>query len=101
MYVAHPNRIIVPALVLYEVYRFLLKSGEEAQAILLLAHLKRGDVRAVDEEIAQLAAELSLKHRLGTADSVILATARICAAKLVTLDNDFRGIQGCEVLSGP
>lgn len=52
--------------------------------------------RVVDltPEIALIAADLSLERKLPMADAVILATARLHEAEVVTSDADFAGIPG-------
>ena len=53
-----------------------------------------GKVVDLDTELAILAAEASVIHRLPMADSIILATARRFDATLWTQDADFAGIDG-------
>ena len=93
------NSLIVPTLVIYEVFRQLIKKVDEREALLAVTQMKKGVVVPLDPEIALYAAQLSLKYKLGTADAVIYATALDNRAKLVTLDNDFRDLSGCLVIS--
>jgi predicted nucleic acid-binding protein len=39
---------------------------------------------------------MSLEHHIPTADSIILATARIYEATIWTQDSDFKGIEGVQ-----
>jgi predicted nucleic acid-binding protein len=57
-----------------------------------------GNVVLLDHEIALMAAEIRRRHKLGTADAVIYATALASDATLVTLDNDFRNLPQCVVV---
>ena len=51
------------------------------------------------EEIALTAADLSLELGLAMADAIVLATARLASAGLVTSDGDFASISGVTYLS--
>lgn len=97
-YLFNSKDLIVPSLVLYEVYRHLLKKISEQEAIFFLTQMQDGNVVPLGTDLALQAAELSLKFNLGTADAVIYASALTHKAKLVTLDYDFRSLPGCQVI---
>lgn len=90
--------VIVPSLVVYEVYRQLHRKIGLKEALAIIAPMQDGRVVAFDEELALLAAELSVQYRLGTADAAIYATVVRYEAKFITLDNDFRGLPLCVVV---
>lgn len=95
------SEVMVPTVVIFEVYRKILSAtGSEDQALSAASLLRQHVVRELTDEVALEAAELSLAHRLGMADSLVLAHAVRDAAPLVTLDNDFTGIEGVRVLRG-
>ncbi len=98
-YLTYPQSLLVPTLVTFEVYRFLAKKVGVKEALFAITQLQKGAVMELNEEIALYAAELSLKHQLATADSIIYATALLSEAELITLDNDFRSLSSCKVLS--
>lgn len=54
---------------------------------------KRSLIISVNNEIAELAAELSFQHNLPAMGALIYATSRLNSAVLVTLDNDLRGLK--------
>ena len=56
--------------------------------------MSAGQVIDLNQQIALLAADLSLEHGLAMADSVIYATARIHQATLWTQDAHFAGLDG-------
>ncbi len=97
-YVAGRDTLLVPTLVVYEVYRQLIKNIEEKEVLVAITQMEKSALASLDYETALFAAELSLKHKLGTADAIIYATALIHDAKLVTLDNDFRDLPQCVVI---
>lgn len=92
------SALVVPTIVLYEVYRRLTKSVGPQEAIIFIAQMEDKQVVPLNSELALQAAELSLQHNLATADAVVYATALTHQAKIITLDNDFRKLPGCEVL---
>ncbi len=90
--IADLEHLVVPVVVLYEVFkRLLLDAGEEV-ALDRAAHLRQGIVVPVDDSLALSAAQLSITHRLPMADGLILATARAHGATLWTQDAHFEGL---------
>ena len=93
------SRIVgVPTVSIYEVYRKILISVSEEISLSVVAFLKQYPALDLSIEVAITAADLSVQHRLGMADSVMLAHAMNNQAKLVTMDNDFAGIHNVVVL---
>jgi predicted nucleic acid-binding protein len=86
------DRLVVPAISLLEVFKWVLREHSEAQAIQAVAVMQRGKVVDLDSRLAIAAAQLSHTLRLPMADSVILATARSQQARLYTMDADFQGL---------
>ncbi|NQT93012.1 MAG: type II toxin-antitoxin system VapC family toxin [Lentisphaerae bacterium] len=91
---ADTDGLVVPAIVIYEVCKVLLREAGEEAALQALGAMGRGLVIAVDARLAVVGAKLSLQHSLPMADSLILATARNHGATLWTQDVDFDGIPG-------
>lgn len=85
---------MVPALSLFEVFKWVLREHGEGAALQATALMQRPEVVGLSTEIALHAAQLSLDLRLPMADSVMLATARAFDALLITQDADFRGLAG-------
>jgi predicted nucleic acid-binding protein len=90
-YFEREERLIVPAIVLYEVYKKLLSARGPAADRFLSAAL-RARVVPIDERLALLAARISLGRRLAMADAMIYATALDAGAHLVTSDAHFQGL---------
>ncbi len=90
--------ILISSVNLIEVYsKYLLKNPDEAEEKKNFM-LSRCKLVEVNKEIALEASELKSKHSLALADSIILATARLNNAKVLTFDSDFIGLQGVEVI---
>ena len=94
----NPADVLVPTICLYEVYKVVLRQRGPSAALQAVALMRQGRIVELGERIALLAAELSLKHKLPMADSVILATARVHDAHVWTQDADFAGIDGVTVV---
>ncbi|MDA0578150.1 MAG: type II toxin-antitoxin system VapC family toxin [Verrucomicrobia bacterium] len=86
--------LVVPVVILYEVYKVLLRESGEDAALQASAAMQKGTVVAVTPQLAVEAARLSLEHTLPMADSLILATARAASATIWTQDEHFKDIAG-------
>jgi predicted nucleic acid-binding protein len=87
----------VSAVVVHEIYNLALaREGREA-AKLKVAFIKQGfEVVPVDDQIAQISAELRHKYGLSMGDSMIAATASILKAVCITDDLHFKQIKEIE-----
>ncbi len=90
------ERLIVPTLSLFEVFKRVLEQRGEGEALQAVSVMRQGMVVDLDTPIALRAAKLSVEHRLPMADSVILATARSYDATLWTQDADFEDLLGVQ-----
>lgn len=90
-YFEQEDRLVVPAIVLYEVYKKLSMAGGSA-ADMFLSVVLRARFVSVDERLALSAARLSIDRRLAMADAIIYATALGTGAHLVTSDAHFQGL---------
>ena len=86
------EKLIVPSLTVYEVYKKVLIERDHDQAIRAIGAMLQGTVVDLDASIALSAAEISVENRLPMADSIILATARLHGATVWTQDSDFQGL---------
>jgi predicted nucleic acid-binding protein len=91
-YFEHEEKLIVPAIVLYEVYKKLLSGAGSSAADRFLSAALRARVVPVDERLALAAARISLGRHLAMADAMIYATALDTGAQLVTSDSHFQGL---------
>lgn len=86
--------VLMPTIVLYEVYKALKQRLEKAAVARALAQMSERPTISLDETLALAAAETSLAHDLPMADAIIYATAQVHEAKLVTSDAHFKGLPG-------
>lgn len=82
--------LIVPAIVITEVRKVVLKQRTAEQAETVTRSMLSGLVIPLGPAIASHAADLFIKHRLPLADSLIYATALAHQATLWTQDEDFK-----------
>jgi predicted nucleic acid-binding protein len=81
------------AVVIHEIYRLALKrEGRETAKLKVILIVKDFKVIQVDQQIAQLSAELRHKYQLSMGDSMIAATASILKAVCITDDPHFKQI---------
>jgi predicted nucleic acid-binding protein len=92
------ERLIVPAISIYEVFKRILQQRNETDALQAVGQMAQGQVIALNQTLALSAAKLSVDLKLPMADSMILATARAYRAVLWTQDADFRGIEGIQYI---
>lgn len=86
--------VIVPSIVLYEVFKKVSMEMGKESALQVLAHMQQCQIVGIDASTALTAASLSMEHKLPMADSLILAVTRHAQATLWTQDADFEGLPG-------
>jgi toxin FitB len=86
------DELIVPAVCIYEVFKWVARERGETPALKAIAHMQLGEVVDLDSKLAIFAARLGLQAKLPLADSIVLATARAHEATLWTQDDDFAGL---------
>ena len=93
-YFAREDRVFLPTIIIYEVYKKLSITRGAALADRFLSYAFRTKLVPLDETLAIGAAELSIEHRLSMAHAIIYTTALACSAELVTSDQAFSGFPG-------
>jgi predicted nucleic acid-binding protein len=88
------DRLLVPAIVRYEVGRYLLAHSDEARRMLALQALSKFEQIPIDARLADEAALLGARHKLAMADSLIYAVVCIHQAELWTQDRHFENLPG-------
>ncbi|MCL5999300.1 MAG: type II toxin-antitoxin system VapC family toxin [Chloroflexi bacterium] len=86
------TRLVVPTISMYEVYKRIALQRDEEEALSAIGWMTVGLVADLTQEIALIAADLSMEHQLPMADSIILATARANNATLWTQDKHFKDL---------
>lgn len=86
------EHLLVPVIVIYEVFKKIALAFDESRAIQVIGVLKHGHVVPVDEALALDAARLSRERELPMADALIYATALRHGAMVYTQDAHFEGL---------
>lgn len=86
------STVFVSSISLYEVWKYTILHADVARAKKIKQVMQQGIVVPVDSEIAIHAADLSIKHKLPLADSLIYATVLAHNAILWTQDSHFDGL---------
>ncbi len=84
------DELLVPAVVVYEVFRRVLQQRGEDAALQAVALLHQGEIVDVDSALALFAARLGAEHKFPLADSLVYAAARLRGGLLWTQDADFK-----------
>jgi predicted nucleic acid-binding protein len=98
-YMKDPAELLVPTTVQYELYKWVKRESDENTALDTIALAEDSLVVPLSTDIALVAADLSLSHRLAFADAVIYASARKYNVELVTSDDHFEGLPGVTCFS--
>lgn len=91
--------IITPTIVMYEVYKKILRDVDRRHASIAAAQMMNTQVVPLDSRIACSAAEYSYKYRLPMADAIVYATAQAAGAIVITSDQHFQGLPDVEYIA--
>lgn len=89
-YLKDTDHLIVPAIVQYELFKWVCREKDEACAFDIIGVTESAHVMPIDTSIAVLAAKLSRQHRLAMADALVLASAQKKKATVITCDSHFK-----------
>lgn len=92
-YLAKPQAIITPSIVLSQVYKKVKKAKGAEMALSVVAQIEKTRVIALDEEIALIAGDLALAHSLALPQAIAYATALREEAQLLTADPHLKGLE--------
>lgn len=86
----HPQDLVTPTVVVYEVYKVVKRQRSEEEALAAVAQIGKTRVVPLTDSIALTAADLSLVYHLAMADAIVYATALAEHTTLVTSDADLQ-----------
>jgi len=89
-YLADQENLLVPAIILYEVYKILKREVDEEKALLAVGYMKNSPVIPLDEILALSAADIALRESLAMADAIIVATSRFYNCTIISSDSDLK-----------
>jgi len=89
-YLATPDDILMPAIILYEVYKVLKRNAGEEKALLAAGYMKNSSVIPFDDNLALVAADIALQEKLAMADAIIVAVSRVHNCRIISSDADLK-----------
>ena len=87
------ENLLVPVVVIYEVFKKVLNEFNEDKALTVIGHMKMGKVINIDEDIAINAAKISAAKKMPMADSLIYSIALKHTAIIYTQDSHFENLE--------
>ncbi|MEK6887152.1 MAG: PIN domain-containing protein [Nanoarchaeota archaeon] len=90
--------ILTSSLSLFEVKKRIMMIKKDPSSAMQFIK-ERSRILVPGEIIAEKAAEISIKNKLGAVDAIIYATAEFSRAELITGDNDFRGLDNVKIIT--
>ena len=97
-YLVDQENMMMPTIVLYEVYKVLKREVGEEKALLASGYMKNSQIIPLDDSLALAAADVALQENLAMADAIIVAAAHINNCKIITSDADFKNLRGVEYI---
>lgn len=91
-YLTHLDKLVVPTLVQFELYKWCLRERDEAMALEVIGMTESCRVWPLDTRTALTAADLAAQHKLAMADALVYATALSVKGELLTSDSHFAGL---------
>ena len=89
-YLADQDNLLVPAIILYEVYKILKREVGEEKALLAVGYMKNSPIIPLDETLALAAADIALQESLAMADAIIVATSLFHNCTVISSDSDLK-----------
>ncbi len=89
-YLMDQDNLLVPAIILYEVYKILKREVGEERALLAVGYMKNSPIIPLDETLALAAADIALQESLAMADAIIVAASRFHNCTIISSDSDLK-----------
>ncbi|WP_419658683.1 PilT domain protein [Desulfosarcina variabilis str. Montpellier] len=93
-YLEDTDNLLMPSIILYEVYKILKREIGEEKALIASGYMKSATVIPIDETLALSAADISLQEKLAMADAIIVAVSRAHHSRIISSDADLKS-QSC------
>ena len=96
---ADEKETVTPTIVVYEVYKKIKSVRGEEKALEAYAQMSRTKIVDLTSSLCLEAADISMNLDLGMADSIIVATAKVYNAQIVTSDQHLKKIERVQFIS--
>ncbi len=97
-YLADSDNILVPAIVLYEVYKVLKRGAGEEKALLAAAYMRSSRLIPFDDTLALAAADIALQKNLAMADAIIVAVSKAHNCRIVSSNADLKELDNVDYI---
>jgi len=99
-YLESPENLLLPSIIVYEVYKKLVREQGQHLAEIFLSQAFNFRERLIDLtlDLSILASRTSLETRLPMADAIIYAAAQHHRAQLITSDSHFADLPGVTII---
>ncbi|HEX9715963.1 MAG TPA: type II toxin-antitoxin system VapC family toxin [Desulfurivibrionaceae bacterium] len=97
-YLADADNLLIPAVILYEVYKVLKREAGEEKALLAVGYMKNALVIPLDDTLALASADIALQEKLAMADAIIVAVSRARGCRIITSDADLKDLDNVDYL---
>jgi predicted nucleic acid-binding protein len=85
-YLSELDKVVIPVVLIYEVYKKVKKERGEEQALQIVGQMMKAKVVNLDAELMLSAGDISIKHSIPMVDAIIYATAIKEKCPVVTSD---------------
>ncbi|MEW6087869.1 MAG: type II toxin-antitoxin system VapC family toxin [bacterium] len=92
------STIIIPVIIIYEIFKKILVEADEDRALQVIAVFKNYQIENIDDSTAIKAARLSYEYKIPMADSFIYAVTLKHKAILWTQDEHFKNLPGVKYI---
>jgi len=89
-YLASQEKLLIPAIIIYEVYKVLKRETTEEKALLVVGYMKNASVIPFDDHLAIATADIALQEKLAMADAIIVAVSRAHNCRIISSDSDLK-----------
>ncbi len=89
-YLVDSDNILMPAIIIYEVYKIIKREVGEEKALFAVGYMKKSQVIPFDANLALAAADIGLHEKLAMADAIIVATAQAHNCRIISSDSDLK-----------
>ncbi len=90
------ENLVVPTITIMDVFRHVYRYGDEGDALQAAAAMQQGWVVNLDTTGALSAGRLGIRHELSPSAGVVLATARAHEARIWSLEEELRNVEGVQ-----
>ncbi len=97
-YLADPDNILVPAIILYEVYKVLKRGAGEEKALLAAGYMRSSRLIPFDDTLALAAADIALQKNLAMADAIIVAASQAHNCRIISSDADLKNLDNVDYI---